>query len=86
MTGNGREIVVWRPPVDSWLYEIENKEKTAEIVAVRSLLAENRVPYVDMNPHDYSTSDLSHVDWFDTPRRSEELATRIVDVLRPEGG
>jgi hypothetical protein len=75
------EMIVWRPPVDDRLYEEENRLMAGGIAAVRSVLAETGTPYIDMNPHSFSTSDLSHVDWFDTAELSRELAARVADAL-----
>ena len=75
------KMVVWRPPVDPELYAFESQHMAGGIAAVCALLAEIGVPYIDTNPHSYSTSDLSHVDWFDTARLSRELAARSADAL-----
>lgn len=82
VTKAGGRTVIWRPPVDRRLYEIENRDKASGIRQLLSLLSEIGTRYVDMNPHGYSTSDLSHVDWFDIARLSKDLAAKIVSTLR----
>lgn len=74
-------VVVVRPAVDPALYALENQQLPSVIGTVTQYLASNEIPYVDMNPNDYSALDTSHIDWYDTPKLSQDLALKIIPLV-----
>lgn len=73
-------VVVVRPPLDPELYALENQQLPDVVNLVTEYLASNGIPYVDMNSHNYYSLDMSHVDWYDTPKLSEDLALKIIPL------
>lgn len=77
-------LIVIRPPIDSELYELENQMAKNQITKVQNLLHHYRIPYIDMNPHPWYSTDMSHIDWYDTPRASKELAAKLFPILKED--
>lgn len=75
-------LVVVRPPVDSRLYEMENRMAAELVQDVERYLASRGIPYIDLNPNDYFSCDMSHLDWYETGRLSEYLGKRLANVIR----
>jgi hypothetical protein len=71
------EIVIVRPPVDSAMYDLENSTFAEIITRMCSRLKAYGIPYIDLNPHPYFSTDMSHIDWYETTALSRELARRM---------
>ncbi len=69
----GYQLVVVRAPVSPELYELENNLQRDQLHDVVTWLAKNKIQYMDMNPNAYFVTDMSHLDWFDTPTASKQL-------------
>lgn len=76
----GHALYLVRPPVAPALYELKNHLGTHLTQRIRALATRHGAAYIDLNSHDYSTSDLTHIDWFDTERLSRDLGLRIVEA------
>lgn len=72
----GRVVVV-RMPVTPEFYQLENQYEGDILKKFLKILSARNVPYIDMNPHDYYSSDPQHLDWYDTRRFSLDLAERL---------
>jgi hypothetical protein len=73
-------VIVVRPAVAPELYDLENQKKRV-VDTVTQYLAKQNVVYVDLNPNDYHSLDMSHIDWYDTPRLSADLALKIIPLV-----
>lgn len=71
------KIVVVRPPVARELYKLENTLAEEEVRMVEQFLQENNITYIDMNPGQWFSTDMSHIDWYDTAEVSRALATLL---------
>jgi hypothetical protein len=88
LTTSGTQVVVVRPPIDRAVYDLENRLQGGVVDLVTTYLRDTGTPYLDMNPHGYHALDLSHVDWYDTPAATSQLASwlvRTVDWSRATG-
>ncbi|MDA0746914.1 MAG: hypothetical protein O2954_10370 [bacterium] len=76
------QLIVVRPPIHPELYQIENELKTDLIQKVQHYLEAHDVAFLDLNPHNYFSTDKSHIDWYDTPRLSLDLAEELLPLIR----
>lgn len=74
-------VVVVRPPIDPKLYNLENEMLPEITERVENGLRAIEIPYIDMNPHNYFSTDMSHIDWYDTPKVSTDLAFRLIPAV-----
>lgn len=81
--GPDREVVVVRAPVAPVMYALEERTHGDLLARAARYFNERAIPYIDLNPGDYHSTDLSHIDWYDTARLSEDFAKRLASVVRP---
>ena len=65
------------------MYALEEQTHGDLIARVARYLEDQGIPYIDLNPGDYHSTDLSHIDWYDTARLSADFAKRLAPVIRP---
>jgi hypothetical protein len=46
--------------------------------------SERDIRTIDQNPHTYTLSDLSHIDWYDTPRLRAQLTESLLPNIPVE--
>jgi hypothetical protein len=78
----GKQIIIMRPPVSSAMYSLENEMQAGTILRVREYLHSKGIPYIDMNPTPYYSTDMSHIDWYDTPLLAKDVARRLEKTIR----
>jgi hypothetical protein len=81
--GADRQVVIVRPPVDPTLYDLEQRTQGELMTRAARYLEERGIAYIDLNPGDYRSTDLSHVDWYDTGALSRDFAARLAAIIRP---
>lgn len=74
-----RYLFLVRPPVSADLYELENRSGADLLDRIRKRADAHGAAWIDLNPSDYASADLTHVDWFDTARLSRDLGRRLAD-------
>lgn len=77
----GTRLVFVRPAVSDGMYRLENRMQGPLIARFTSYLRQQRLPYIDLNPNEYASTDDSHIDWFDTPALADRLAGSLATVL-----
>lgn len=76
------KMVVVRPPIAKELYALENLLVKEKISMVVEGLSQRGITYIDMNPHHWYSTDMSHIDWYDTKEVSKNLGKRLCSVYR----
>jgi hypothetical protein len=74
-------VVVVRPAVDPAMYDLENEMASAGIRKLVAFLESQNIPFIDMNPTQYHSMDMSHIDWYDTTNLSSDLAIKIIPII-----
>jgi hypothetical protein len=81
--GSDRQVVVVRAPVDPAMYALEQQTHGDLMARAAQYLGGRGIAYIDLNSGSYHSTDLSHIDWYDTARLSEDFAKRLAPVIRP---
>jgi len=77
----GTRLVFVRPAVSAAMYRLENRMQGKLIARFTGYLRQQGVPYIDLNPAQYASTDDSHIDWFDTPALADRLAGLLMPVI-----
>ena len=75
------QVVIVRPPLDERMYKLENRYGAKLSETLISQLGKRRIPFIDLNPNNFYSSDQSHIDWYDTDHASTVLANGLLESL-----
>ena len=80
--GNNRQVLVVRLPVDPSLYQLEESTHGDMMKEAARYLRSRGIAYFDFNPATYRSTDLSHLDWYETEQFSRDFAQRLAGAIQ----